>query len=326
MQVNLYCKKANSCDGCKENNKPPIVSAGPDQVITLPIDSILLDGSASRDPDGAISEWLWKKISGPASYNIVNAAAQKTVVKNLDTGIYQFELVIKDDLGLSTRDTMQVTVGKLIPSNRSPIADAGNDTTIILPFNTVMLDGSRSTDPDNNIVSYLWTKISGPSSFSIVNANASQTQVINFVQGVYQFELKVTDNDGLISKDTVIIEVLLGGITEKIFTDLVWTNQCYQDIPGACWINGDAPSYGFFIRDTTNILPNNASTIAGLWVKMDASSEWEEVPLNCWQYPDPYPRTNFTYCLTPDSLSVFSWFFSPTINLEGKKAIVKIRF
>ena len=65
------CKKEKSCEGCKENNKPPIAIAGPDQVITLPTDSISLDGSASNDPDGTISEWLWKKIEGPASFSSI---------------------------------------------------------------------------------------------------------------------------------------------------------------------------------------------------------------------------------------------------------------
>ena len=51
-------------------NKPPTAIAGPDQVITLPTDSISLDGRASSDPDGTISEWLWTKISGPASFVI----------------------------------------------------------------------------------------------------------------------------------------------------------------------------------------------------------------------------------------------------------------
>ena len=66
-----------------------------------------------------------------------------------------------------------------------------------------MLDGSASTDPDNNIVSYAWTKISGPSSFNIVNVNAVQTQVSNLTEGIYQFELKVTDAGGLIDRDTM---------------------------------------------------------------------------------------------------------------------------
>src|SRR6186997_1403907 len=75
------CKKEKSCEGCIGNNKPPIAIAGPDQVITLPTDSVLLDGSASNDPDGTISEWLWKKISGPASFNIVNTTTAKTIVR-----------------------------------------------------------------------------------------------------------------------------------------------------------------------------------------------------------------------------------------------------
>jgi hypothetical protein len=64
----ISCKKETSCEGCINGNKPPIAIAGPDQVITLPTDSVLLDGSASNDPDGTISEWLWQKISGPASF------------------------------------------------------------------------------------------------------------------------------------------------------------------------------------------------------------------------------------------------------------------
>lgn len=62
----ISCKKETSCEGCK-GNKPSIAIAGPDQVITLPTDSVSLDGTASSDPDGTISEWLWKKIEGPAS-------------------------------------------------------------------------------------------------------------------------------------------------------------------------------------------------------------------------------------------------------------------
>ena len=91
----VACKKELSCENCGVNppgsaNKPPIANAGPDQVITLPTDSVSLDGSSSSDPDGSISNYLWSKISGPASFIITNAAAAKTVVKNLAAGYYQF--------------------------------------------------------------------------------------------------------------------------------------------------------------------------------------------------------------------------------------------
>jgi hypothetical protein len=101
----------------------------------------------------------------------------------------------------------QVTTPPPTSGNRPPVANAGSDQTIILPVNSVTLDGSSSTDPDKNIASYAWTKVSGPSSFNIVNANAAQTQVTDLVQGVYQFELKVTDAAGLFSKGTVHIIV-----------------------------------------------------------------------------------------------------------------------
>ena len=96
---------------------------------------------------------------------------------------------------------------KCVPVNQPPVANAGKDTSIVLPNNIVILDGSNSTDPDNNIVSYSWTKISGPASFNITNNTAEQTQVNNLIEGIYQFELKVTDAGGLSDKDTVQIEV-----------------------------------------------------------------------------------------------------------------------
>jgi Tol biopolymer transport system component len=103
------CKKELSCDSCKAVNKPPISIAGADMIITLPTDSLSLDGSASNDPDGTISSWLWTKISGPSA-TIVNLATAKTSVKNVVAGVYQFELKVTDEQGLSADDTITVTV------------------------------------------------------------------------------------------------------------------------------------------------------------------------------------------------------------------------
>ncbi len=202
------CKKETSCEGCKENNKPPTAIAGPDQAITLPTDSVLMDGSVSSDPDGTISAWLWTKISGPVSVSINRSTNSVAIAKNLTGGIYQFELKVTDNGGLSAKDTVQVIVNNLSQPNRPPMANAGTDQIITLPINTVTLDGSASTDPDNNITAYAWTKIAGPPSSSINNASAVQTQVINLAAGTHQFELKVTDAGGLSSKDTVQVLVV----------------------------------------------------------------------------------------------------------------------
>ena len=106
----VSCKKEESCEGCREGNKPPIAIAGPDQVITLPTDSVSLNGNASSDPDGKISVWLWTKISGPAFFSIIKPSDSISKVKALIAGTYQFELKVTDAGGLSARDTVLVNV------------------------------------------------------------------------------------------------------------------------------------------------------------------------------------------------------------------------
>jgi len=210
--INISCQKELSCESCGtahgKNNKPPIVNAGPDQTIVLPTNNVSIDGSGSFDPDGTIIQYKWTKIAGPVSANIIKPDSVKTLAENLTMSVYKFELTVKDNGGLSAKDTLQIIVNDLSQPNRPPVANAGVDQTITLPVSTITLDGYGSTDPDNNITNYSWTKISGPSSFNITNAIAVQTQVTNLVQGIYQFELKVTDAGGLFSKDTVQATVM----------------------------------------------------------------------------------------------------------------------
>ena len=235
----LYsCQKEISCEGCVDGNKPPIAIAGPDQVISLPTDSVSLDGSASSDPDGTINQWQWTKISGPTQLNLSTTSLPQIKAKSLVTGDYVFELKVTDDKGLTAKDTVQVTVVSTTPSNRPPVARAGNDTIIILPTNTVSLNGGASSDPDNNITSYAWRKIAGPASFNIINPSAVQTQVADLVVGVYLYELKVTDAGSLFSNDT--IQVIVVSSTQN-----------------------NSPPVARAGNDTTIILPTNTVSLNG---------------------------------------------------------------
>src|SRR5687767_9423821 len=54
------------------------------------------------------------------------------------------------------------------PTNKKPIAKAGNDQTV-KPKDTVTLDGSQSTDPDGNTpLKYDWTQINGSTKVNLV--------------------------------------------------------------------------------------------------------------------------------------------------------------
>lgn len=89
--------------------------------------------------------------------------------------------------------------------NRPPIANAGTDQTVSITTHQFNLDGSLSTDPDNNITGYTWTSVGSSPVATMADANAVQTGVTGFVEGTYQFELKVTDSEGLFAKDTIAV-------------------------------------------------------------------------------------------------------------------------
>jgi hypothetical protein len=121
---------------------------------------------------------------------------------------------------------VQVTVNKaVLLQNQIPEASAGLDEQIMLPMDTVTLSGSAN-DPDGTITAYKWTKISGPLKYTLVSPSKSRTLVRDLVEGVYQFELAVTDNRGAVAKDTVALAVISAPKTfAKVFpnpaTDVV---------------------------------------------------------------------------------------------------------
>ena len=184
-------------------NQPPVVSAGADQTIALPINSVVLSGSAN-DPDGTITTYAWSKISGPNAGTIATANTVTTNVTGLTQGVYRFRLQVTDNSGATAADTVQVTVNAA--PNQPPVANAGADQTITLPINNVVLNGSAN-DPDGTITTYTWSKISGPNAGTIATANAVTTNVTGLTQGVYRFRLQVTDNSGATAADTVQVTV-----------------------------------------------------------------------------------------------------------------------
>jgi Right handed beta helix region/Secretion system C-terminal sorting domain len=181
-------------------NQAPTAQAGTDQTITLPTNSVSLTGSGI-DTDGNITGYSWTKISGPATFNIVTPATAQTTINNLVQGVYEFRLVVTDNGGLTGADTVRVTV------NIPPVANAGSDRSMILPQESLLMNGNGS-DADGIIVSYFWTKISGPSNYTIVTPGDAQTRISGLVQGIYEFQLMVTDNHGGSDTDTVTVTVL----------------------------------------------------------------------------------------------------------------------
>ena len=134
---------------------------------------------------------------------------------------------------------MMKQVNKRNGSNNIPNANAGSDKSVDAGSG-VTLSGSGS-DSDGSIVSYRWTKISGPSA-SISNSNSAKATVSGLSAGTYYFRLQVTDDDG--DTDSDYVRVTVSGSSG----DKTTTNQVPQVNAGP---------------NVTITLPTNSATISG---------------------------------------------------------------
>jgi hypothetical protein len=190
-------------------NKAPVANAGSDKAVTMPVNTVTLQGSGT-DADGSIASYAWAKTAGPAGVTITTSNASSTVLNNLVKGVYNFALTVTDNKGAVSKDSVKVTVNAAAVStpvaNKAPVANAGGDKIITLPVNWVTLTGS-GTDADGTISSYEWVKIAGATGGTIGTANTSATAITNLSKGIYKYALIVKDNNGLTGSDTVQITV-----------------------------------------------------------------------------------------------------------------------
>lgn len=88
--------------------------------------------------------------------------------------------------------------------NQDPTANAGDDKVV---FNEVTLDASNSSDPDGTIVSYEWTLQHREEPACNRTAEGVNTIVSGLEPGFYDVMLTVTDNNGAIGKDMMLLAV-----------------------------------------------------------------------------------------------------------------------
>lgn len=90
--------------------------------------------------------------------------------------------------------------------NRSPIANAGTARTVVVGTQ-VTLDGSASSDPDGDPLSFSWMVTSSPggSTAMLSNASTSRPTLTPDREGTYAVRLVVSDGRGAASDDTVTV-------------------------------------------------------------------------------------------------------------------------
>ena len=111
---------------------------------------------------------------------------------------------IEEDKVISEADLLEDLSASAKAINLPPIADAGEDKTISAEEDntaTILLDGSRSYDPDGKIQSYAWQDSKG-------NVIGESAQVrVRLPLGTHPFELTVVDDKGAATKARVTFRI-----------------------------------------------------------------------------------------------------------------------
>ncbi len=96
-----------------------------------------------------------------------------------------------------------------LAGNAAPVADAGIDQTVTVVPRTVTLDGSATDADGGDVLTYLWSKVSGTGTVVFVDATDPQTDATLPQDGAYVLRLTVSDgtdtdtDDVTITADTV---------------------------------------------------------------------------------------------------------------------------
>ncbi|MEQ3695878.1 MAG: PKD domain-containing protein [Pseudomonadales bacterium] len=175
-------------------NTMPVAAAGPDLQVDLG-KNVVLDGSSSSDADGDTLSYSWALMSRPsgssAQLNDANTASPN-FTPDVE-GDFVFQLVVSDGQSVSIPDVVMVhdTERNLAPSASFSFGYNSADPYTGLP---ITLNGSSSSDPNGDSLSYSWTLIPASGSSSVLSGNGTATpEFTPDIAGRYVVTLLVSD-------------------------------------------------------------------------------------------------------------------------------------
>ena len=272
-----------------QTNTSPVANAGFTQnVITGSI--VNLDGSDSTDAEKDTLTYKWELIGKPASSTatLLGATTAKPGFTADKAGTYTLSLVVNDGKVNSALVTLNVFAGSA-STNTAPVANAGITQNVLLGAK-VYLDGTGSTDAENDPIIFKWTMAARPSG-SLAALNSSSTPSPNFtadVAGTYLVSLTVNDGRSDSGSVTVIIiastgnvapianaglpqNLVLGTLGTKVTLDGTASSDPNNDFITYKWTMTSKPTNGAVnstatLTDSTTSKPYFTADLAGTYV------------------------------------------------------------
>lgn len=157
------------------------------------------------DGDPLTYAWTWWNTATPDDrHTAVGATGGSLNLGNkLPAGTYEARLVVND--GQEDSAPAYATFEIKIGANAAPDPITKVDIARVLVGETIIFDGSDSTDRNGDQLSYQWTLVDRPDGSKAVlqNATSAQARVVTDQPGVYAARLRVTDSRGAVSLPSV---------------------------------------------------------------------------------------------------------------------------
>jgi len=264
------------------NNSAPVANAGAAQNVLVGT-KVSLDGTSSTDANLDTLTYKWNLLKSPVG----SAAALTSKTSPVPSftpdlpGIYVATLLVNDgkvDSALSA-----VTISASAPtSNAVPIANAGS-AQFVTVGNKVTLDGTASSDANNDFLTYKWSLISTPtgSGAALSLANASKSNFTPDMSGVYVVSLVVNDGkvDSSIAVTTVTASIANSAPVAAAGANQTVTPGTVVNLDGSASndANNDSLSYQWYLSykpsgssaaltSATTAKPTFTADLAGIYV------------------------------------------------------------
>lgn len=101
----IYLDNLRLVGADQNGNKYPIAVASLDKSQVVPDEPVQLDASKSYDPDGVITTYRWQPDTG-----LTDPASVQPLFVSHYPGTYVYDLIVKDNKGLSSRNAAQVVI------------------------------------------------------------------------------------------------------------------------------------------------------------------------------------------------------------------------
>lgn len=236
----------------------PIANAGPNQTVQQG-SSVQLAGNIT-DAQGLRPSVQWSLISKPVGSSAVlsgGTIANPTFVADMP-GIYVAQLIASNGVLTSVPSTVVVAT-----SGVPPLAKPGTNESVEAGA-TVTLDGSSSSDSNNDPLSYSWSLLNRPagSAAAVSDGNSMSPIFIADMPGIYVAQLIV--NDGFENSNPATVEITATAastITVALDSASIGMDRT---ISGSISLSSPAPAGGILITlstATSGIVLLNPSSI-----------------------------------------------------------------